>query len=284
MSIPGPIQKRITSMPPLPVVCARILSKLQDQNLELSAIADLIQYDPGITANLLRIVNSAYFRVEKPITSLKEACLFAGTKKIMQLALAQGMSGVLNKPLAAYCLGPEELLQHSAWVAVASEEFCKALHLRVPDTIFTAGLLHDIGKLVLNDLVLAEKNAMERVVAEQNITHVQAERIVLGTDHAEVGAQLLAEWKLPRPLVETARRHHDPEQASQHGEIVNIVHLANVLSATLGIAAGNTEAACRTLCHTLQSMKLSSAIVESVASSALEKMQALKKLLARQNG
>lgn len=284
MSAPDRLGERIRAMPAMPAVCARILARLQDPNLELTAIAETIQYDPGITANILHLANSAYFGLEKPVASLKEACLFAGTKKIMQLALAQGVAGVLNRSLAGYGLGPEELLQHAAWVAVASEEFCAALRLRVSDTLFTAGLLHDVGKIVLNDLALAGRAALERAVDERGITHVEAERVVLETDHAEAGARLLTEWKLPAPLVEAARWHHDPEQAPRHGDIVNIVHLANVLSMTLGIGVGNAEAACHPLRRAMEKMKLTPSIVEGVASRTLEKMQALEKLLARQSG
>lgn len=284
MNTSNKLDELLRAMPAIPAVCARILGKIQDPNIDFQTMSELIQYDPGITANLLRLVNSAYFGLEEPVSSLKEACRFAGTKKIMQLALAQSVAGVLNRPLAGYGLAPREFLQHAAWVAVASEEFCIALRLRVPDTIFTAGLLHDVGKIVLNDLASAEKQAIERMIEEQGFSHVQAERVVMDTDHAEAGARLIALWNLPQPLVEAARWHHEPERATLHGDIVNIVHLANVLSTTLGIGAGNAEIACHPLQRMLDTMKLTPTIVESVASRTLEKMQALENMLAGASG
>ena len=282
MNVLDQLKDKIRTMPPFPAICARILSKLQDPDADLHAIAATIQYDPGITANILHLANSAYFGLDKPVSSIKEACLLAGTKRIMQLALANGVAGVLNQPLAGYDLGPREMLQHSVWVAIASEEFCAAIKRPAPETLFTAGLLHDIGKIVLNDIVYSQKTMIKKTIKEKGITHPQAELAVLGIDHAQAGALLLHEWKLPALLVEAVRWHHHPEQASaMYSDTANIVHLANVLSTAMGIGMGNTETACHPLRSSMDKIKLTPAIVEKVACQTLEKMQTLEGMLAK---
>jgi putative nucleotidyltransferase with HDIG domain len=205
------------------------------------ALAEKIKYDPGLTANILSMANSAYFGFSRGINSINQALVLMGTKRVFELVLANGVAPVINRSIKGYDLPPGVLWEHSVAVAVGTEELARELRLNVPDYSFTAGLLHNIGKLALGNFVEDELNLISDLCRKKKITFDEAEREILGIDHAEVGGILLQNWNLPRHFVDIATYHHRPEDFKEINLVLDLVHVADILSMMAGYGLGSDE-------------------------------------------
>lgn len=231
----------IDSFPSMPGAGARMLALLQEQDTKVSEIEEILRYDPGLTANVLKLANSAYFGVPSKIGSLKQAVVLLGMKRLMHLVVASCVSAVMDKSVAGYDLPAGDLWRHSVAVSIAGEAMVKDKKKHGNIDVFTPALLHDIGKLVLGSFVSEELEAIQQI-AGKGVPFVVAENMVLGTDHAEIGARILERWNLPAEVINAVRWHHDPDSADACDMQMDVVYLANLLcqtSETTVAAGGN---------------------------------------------
>jgi putative nucleotidyltransferase with HDIG domain len=212
----------------MPATGAKMLKMLQDPETSIDAIEDVLRHDPGLTGNVLKLANSAYFGIPSKVSSVRQAVLLLGLRKLIQLVVASCVSAVMDKPVPGYNLPPGDLWRHSIAVSIAAEALVKAKKNIDAEDIFTPALLHDIGKLILGHFVKDELEDIEKI-AGRGVPYVVAENMVLGTDHAEVGAQVLTQWCFPRDVIEAVRWHHDPDFPEQAKVPVDIVYLSNLL-------------------------------------------------------
>jgi putative nucleotidyltransferase with HDIG domain len=145
---------------------------------------------------------------------------------------------LLSKEQTGYGLDPGVLWKHSVAVALAASHFTTKMKVANGSVAFTAGLLHDIGKVVLNEYVAAEFSEIARRVSEQRISFLEAERDVLGYSHEDVGGMIAEQWKLPEPMVLCIRHHHDPDALEVPDPLVDVVHLADCTCLMLGLGLG----------------------------------------------
>ncbi len=231
------IVSKIQTLPSISGVAPKILALLDDSNSTAEDVQKVLRLDPGLTANILKLTNSAYFGLPNKVGSVRQAVVLLGWRRLVKIVLATCVNAVMDKPIPGYDLPPGELWRHSVAVSVTAEGLMRELNLEVDDEVFTAALLHDLGKLVMGEFV-AEELEHIRSTAEKGIPFQMAEREILGTDHAEIGEMLLENWSFPSRLVEAARWHHEPDSAENPGTLIDIVHVANVLCLMLGIGAG----------------------------------------------
>ncbi len=217
----------------MPATGAKMLTMLQNPETSVEEIEDVLRHDPGLTGNLLKLANSAYFGIPSKVSSVRQAVLLLGLKKLIQLVVASCVSAVMDKPVPGYDLPPGDLWRHSIAVSIAAEALIKDKKDIDADEIFTPALLHDIGKLILGHFVKDELADIEKI-AGKGIPYVVAENMVLGTDHAEVGAKILTHWSFPREVIEAVRWHHDPDFPEQANASIDIVYLSNLLCQTRG--------------------------------------------------
>jgi putative nucleotidyltransferase with HDIG domain len=235
------ILAEVKSFPTMPGAGVKMLSLLQEQDPELTKIEEILRYDPGLTANVLKLANSAYFGIPSKIGSLKQAVILLGLKRLTQLVVASCVSAVMDKSVAGYDLPAGDLWRHSVAVSIAGEAMVKDKNKHGNLDVFTPALLHDVGKLVLGAFVREQIEAIQKI-AVKGVPFVVAENMVLGTDHAEIGARILAHWNLPQEVIRAVRWHHDPESANECDLEMDVVYLANLLcqtSETSGAAGGN---------------------------------------------
>lgn len=211
---------------------------LQDPEVEMSDLVDALEYDPGLTANALRWANSAYFGGRHEITSIRDAVVRLGMKRMNQLVMTSIMAPLAGHAIQGYDLAPGALLHHSIAVAIGATELAKALAIEIPDFTFTAGLLQDIGKIVLGMFVEVATGPILLAAAQDKLSFDEAERSILGIDHAEVGSILLDRWNIPKPIVDVVRWHHQPKLYTGDNVALDLVHLAGVLSLGCGLGAG----------------------------------------------
>lgn len=218
---------------PRPDIALDVLCLAQDSNSSIAELAKKIEYDPNMTANMLRMANSSYFGHMQEISSLKDIIVRLGLDMVKILAITSASAGILTSPQQAYDLEPRALWNHSHACAILAEIIARYAKLENQYTIYTAALLHDIGKVVLNKPLLAACAAKKTDKKFSSI--IALERFMLQTDHALVGAALLAAWGLPESITIPVARHHTGGGITPDRLDVKIVSLANFLVESIGI-------------------------------------------------
>lgn len=221
----------------MPGVAHRLLMLADAPDAAVQQIEAALRQDPGLTANLLKLANSAYFGIPSRVGSVRQAVMLLGLKRVVQLVVAACAGAMLDADVPGYDLPAGELWRHSLAVSVAAKGLARELKLEAADEIFTAGLLHDVGKLILGQFVQEEYARIEQTLA-QGMPFECAEAAVLGMDHAEIGAQVLAQWSLPENIVQAVRWHHRPEMSERLDVMLDVVHVANMLCLMIGIGVG----------------------------------------------
>ncbi len=234
----------LKSLPAAPAVLARVLMIMDDPNSGSSDLVEAIELDPGVTANLLRMVNSPVYGGSRSLSTLEEAVHRVGMRTIIQLVTMRASEPLLGGAHEGYGLAPGDLWRHSVSSALGARLLAQRVrHSRVA-LAFTGGLLHDIGKIAL-DVFLKHRYQSVRQKVEAGDTFQEAERQVLGIEHAELGARIADSWEFPESLVQMIRHHHNPEEATEYEDLVSIVHLADALSHWLGVGLGRPGLAFR---------------------------------------
>jgi len=263
------ISSILKAFPSMPGAAMKLLALIDDPDINVSQIENILRQDAGLTANLLKLANSAYFGIPSKVGSVRQAVLLLGLKRLIQMVIASCVSGILDKPVAGYDLPPGELWCHSIAVTVAAEGLAKELKVEAAEEIFTAALLHDVGKLVLGDFVEDDFKKIEAAITS-GISFETAENLVLGTNHAEIGARILNQWSLPPGIVDAVRWHHDPESAEKVDLMLDIVHVANVLCLMIGVGAGRDGLQHQPSTAVIERLGLESYHLEKVASQTLQ--------------
>jgi putative nucleotidyltransferase with HDIG domain len=227
------IMQEVEAFPGMPATAAKLLPLLDNPDSTPSEVENIVKYDPGLTANILKLTNSAYFGIPTKVSSIKQAVILLGWKRLMQVVTTICMSPLMKKAVPGYDLRGGELWRHSIAVSVAAELLVKALKIPDADEVFTAGLLHDVGKLILGSFVKKDLEQIQAMVTK-GISFDVAESMVLGTNHAEVGGQILHKWSFPADLVNAVQWHHDPESCENSCILSDIVHVANTVGSMTG--------------------------------------------------
>ena len=226
--IPDKILQKVSIFPNMPQAGFKLRALLSEKDVPADEIEKILRQDPGLAANVLRLANSAFFGMPAKVSSLKHAVVLLGVKRFAQIAVGACMNKTMGKAVEGYGLSPGALWLHSIAVSTTAEALAKNRKLADSGDFFTPALLHDLGKLVLAEFVKAELPKFEELVAK-GMPLVNAEREVLGTDHAEIGALILSKWRFPGDLVNAVRWHHHPEDLKRSNLKPEIVYLANLL-------------------------------------------------------
>lgn len=268
----------INSFPGMPGTAVKLLAMIDDPSMRVSQIEKILRQDPGLTANVLRLANSAYFGIPSKVGSIRQAVILLGLKRLIQMVIAACVSAIMDKPVPGYALPPGELWRHSIAVSVAAEGLVKELKVDAGEEIFTAALLHDVGKLVLGEFVKDDFKQIETAVSE-GIAFETAETNVLGTNHADTGAQVLTNWSLPAEIVNAVRWHHAPENADQTSTMLDIVHVANFMSMMIGVGIGRDGLQHQPSVEVTERLGLEPEHLEKVASQTMQWVTELSEVL-----
>ena len=229
---------------PAPRVLPQLLVLLSQPNTDTGRLVELISLDPGLTASVLRLCNSAYLGNAMPAGDLQEAVTRLGFRQVYQLVAAISGAAALAPAQPGYSLEAGELWQHSVTAAIAAQLLAR--HLGENDTLaFTATLLHDIGKAVLAGALLPLQSQLRQAFEQSEISLLEAESQLLGVQHADTGARLLSQWRFPESLVLAVRCHHDPAAAHPHERLAALVYAGNLIACLIGHCYGSYSYALR---------------------------------------
>jgi putative nucleotidyltransferase with HDIG domain len=239
MNLTQTILKKVSQLPPFPVVVQRALQLVADPNSSAQDVVDVIQFDQSITADVLRLCNSAYFSLQRKVYSLREALVLIGFNQLFEIVLGRQSVHLFSRPSAGYDLQRGELWRHSVAAALLSGIISRRLGKQPSPVLFTAALLHDIGKVILSEFVKDYYADITQLVKEKSISFSEAEKEVLGVDHAALGGKIIAEWKFPKVIVSSVRYHHAPFATLEQDETVRLTHLCDVVAMLTGIGTGS---------------------------------------------
>lgn len=227
------IINRVDELPEVPQIAFRAIQLLNNPDTEVSSLAEVISSDQALTAKVLRLCNSAYYGLPRKVTTVSEAVLIVGFSSIKSLVLMITTQSTMNKGLLGYKIGPGEFWRHSIGTAETARLLAQHIRYEKPEECFIAGLIHDIGKMVLNQHALPEVYRATNLSQKERLSVHMAEQRILGFDHASIGAALAERWNFPPVLVESIRRHHSLEPLYLDGAQVTlptIVGVSNLLS------------------------------------------------------
>jgi putative nucleotidyltransferase with HDIG domain len=232
------ILAKVDHLPGMPAIVQQILATVSEPDFEFQKVVDLVRLDQGITADVLRICNSPYYGLHTKMSSLEQAIAYLGANQIVEIVLSSKVVGHFKKAQYGYRLPKGELWRHSMATALLAQKIGERLKFADLPTLFTAALLHDLGKLILSEYVGEQFDEIEDLVKNHGMSFVEAERKVLGVDHALLGAAVARKWNLPEPITYAIAFHHNLEPAKKHRDIVLLVSLANLMVVHLGIGSG----------------------------------------------
>ena len=277
------ILSKISSVAAIPTASVELVRLLQEPEVPNAKLAQGIEYDPSLTSNLLRLANSAYFGYSRAVSTIREAIFLLGRNEIFQMVVGTVVGKMTKQSVSGYGLSPSALWDHLIGVAVVSRRLGEALHPKIPSYTFTAGLLHDIGKIVLGTFGGVDPAPILEMVEEEQIDMVAAERRILGIDHAEVGARLLESWNLPAYLADVVRWHHNPEKDPGQAVVSGLVHVADALCIQAGIGMGFSGHIVRLAEEVLWKARLETRISEKVIAQALVELEGLRDVFRLQS-
>ncbi len=278
MTIKEDVVARISSLPTVPVMANRLVHVLNDPDVAGPEINRIIQYDPALTANVLKAANSSYLGFAKPVTSLAEATFRLGTKWIFQIAISSLIYSNLKQPATGYGMSAEEVWRHSMAVGIMSEALRDLLHIRDIGMIYTAALLHDIGKIALGQFVSNAFDSLQRKMDETQASFEEAELAVLGVNHAEIGALIAESWHFPASIADCIRWHHHPDKAPTAAPAIDLVHVADAICLLEGLGIGRDDLHYRLYEPSIERLNLSPSAIELAVSQtviALDEINAM---------
>ncbi|HNT36263.1 MAG TPA: HDOD domain-containing protein, partial [bacterium] len=188
------ILKEVGKMPPLPDVLTKVMQMTKDPDVSASQMNKVISMDQALTANILKLCNSAYYGLPRVISSVTQAVMYLGFQTVRNLVMTCTMQDVYAGQMQGYGYPEGGLWKHSVSVAIASQILCKKIRPGLNDTAFTAGLLHDLGKTILNKHVGGRFQEVAAVMQQKNAMMHEAEAEVFGFDHAIIGAKIADQW------------------------------------------------------------------------------------------
>lgn len=204
----------ISKLPPFSAVLNKLLATLAGEDVSFAALGELIEKDTVVAGNLLRVVNSALYARRHTVNSVRHALAVLGLAKVRNLVLGMSVSRLMNQVRVPPSFSIERFNRHSAAVALLSDHLAQHVEVEYPEGAFVAGLLHDVGRLLIAMALPDHYDAVLRAYVEDSRGWVDCEMTVLGFGHAEMSGDVLAAWKLPQEIQAAAREHHLPAEES----------------------------------------------------------------------
>lgn len=236
MSETTAIVAHVQSIGTIPTAVAQVCAMVNDPKATAHDFERVVRPDMGLTANLLKCANSAYYRGTREITSVRDAISRMGLRRVFEVAAGASFARAIPRELVGYGLSSDEYWGHAVATAVLADHLGRRAGFTYPDLAFTAGLLHDLGKVVVASWLLQSRAG----AAVPSLSTVEDEQELLGTDHAQLGEALAVKWNMPQEISGAARWHHNSAGAptATLRYLSTVVELSDHAAAALGYGDG----------------------------------------------
>ena len=204
----------LQDLPAMPEVAQKAREIVSDENSSFTDLAKIIEADQSIAARVLKLSNSSYYSAMGSVTSIQHASVVLGMDTLNEILILACASSVLGSELNGYGQSSGDLWKHSLAVAGCAKIISGYKNPGLADDAFSAGLIHDCGKLVLNQYVAERNDEFRKFMVEGEKTFLEAERAILGFDHSMIAGEICSKWKIPKKTVNSHRVSSQPSQAS----------------------------------------------------------------------
>lgn len=228
---PRELKTFVRDLPTLPVVFQELFSRMQDPDAQVCELSEVISRDPTLTSKILQLVNSAFYGRPSQITTINRAVIIMGFQAVRSAALAVSVFDQFGKlDAASDVFDLNQFWRHSIGVSCLAKQLSMVLNVGEPEDAYVAGLLHDVGKLVMLQYFADDVEDLTRAASEQRLTWWACEDLLFPTNHSVISRALFRAWDFPHNIVEAVACHHTPETSSRHATLAALVHLADYMS------------------------------------------------------
>ena len=225
------VVEKITSLPTLPGIITHITRMLETPNVTASDVGKEIAKDQVLSAKVLKLVNSGFYGFSQPITTIPHAMVLLGFNVVKTLVLTTSVLDMMSQSMIG-------LWEHSLACARTCGIISKHLDMPEPEEVSVSGLLHDLGKVVMQQNLTEEIDAVTKLVRDKDMLFYEAEEKVMGVTHANIGGWLLQKWQLRSPILEPISHHHEFHPVRTNADRTAVVHLADILVRAEGFGFG----------------------------------------------
>ena len=224
------IERAFDRLQPVPQAALKIMRLIDQEEYDTRLLASEVRHDQVLSARTLQLANSVMFATRNRIESIDHALMFLGVNLFMKFVVTAAVEAFYSQSESGYSLVRGGLYHHATGTGLVAERLARLTEAAKPGQAYTAGLLHDIGKVVLDQFVAgAAPLFYRRLIEEKTSDFTRAEQAVFGTTHTQVGHRLAQRWSFPDSLAAAIRWHHCPERSQTHTELSHIVFLANLI-------------------------------------------------------
>ncbi|HOT75510.1 MAG TPA: HDOD domain-containing protein [Candidatus Wallbacteria bacterium] len=230
MPVSEKLLQKIETLPTLPIVVTRIMQLVENPKTAAVEISKVVSLDPALTVKILKIVNSAYYGFPKQITTITHAIMILGFEDVKNIAMGISVFDIFKSKGAKDAVEFDRVAfwQHSIAVGSCTKLLAKKLRYKNPEEAFICGLLHDIGKIILDQYFHEEFNAVIKLAKDENLLFVNAEKRLNDMDHPEIGRIVAKKWGLPSTIIDCITSHHNPAACENNQLVVALVHASDV--------------------------------------------------------
>ncbi len=273
------LMKEIKNLKPIPAVANQLLAVVDNPDSSMEDIANVIQYDPAITASVLKTCNAAFFGLKNPAESIKDAVNMLGTDQVIELVLLKSGAKALSGKQKGYGLENGDMWRYSVSSAVIAKQIAAQFLLKNKNTIFTAALVKDIGKTILENHVSGASKKIRDLVENKNVSFREAEKKAFGIDHAELGALIAKRWKFSPRMIKIIRNHHLADEKMIKDKDVAAVYLADCICMMMGQGVGSDGLSYRFKAQVMKELGLSADDVSMIIAEFGINIQEVEALL-----
>ncbi len=273
------IISEIESLKPIPQVAHKVLAIMDDPNSSMAQLAEVIVHDQALTANVLRICNSPFYGLVRKVDSVHQAITYLGMKNIADMVMTKLGSELLKAEHEGYDLKDGELWKHAVSSALIARQLCEIKKIPNTHLVYTGALLKDIGKVILHKYVGDAFDQIDTLVKEEAITFREAEKRVLGIDHAELGGIVAERWGFSDKMVHIIKNHHLNGEWSPDDVETAVVYLADIICMMMGLGVGADGLAYRFHDQVIEALAFSDKDLQEIMAGFAQRLGEVEELI-----
>jgi len=233
------ILKSVDVIPAFPATILKVAELLCDDDYAVADVVNVIKYDQAIAANILKISNSAYFNARQKIKTIHDAVVYLGQQQLIRAVQTAGISKIYKKGGKGYASQSKDFWEHAVTVALMSQILSRRIQAREDQILYTAALLHDVGKIIMGEYVHVMFEKIIYKVKFEKCSFLEAEEEVIGINHADLGGRIATHWNFPPEIRDAIAYHHRPDLLEERDKTnAWLVYLSDQACLMMGIDGG----------------------------------------------
>ena len=269
----------IDTLTPASCISDRMMAIVSNPHSSSGDLVDLVKYDQRLTVNLLKLCNSAHVGAVRTITSIQQALAMLGMDKVISLIMLANNAENFRTAQEGYDLEQGELWKYSVSSAIIAQELAMEKNIDNVSMVFTAALIKDIGKVIMSDYISDAFVDIRNGVEKKGLTFLDAEKAVLGIDHAELGARVARKWQFDPEMVDIIAFHHEPVKSRKMHLPLCTVYVADCICMMIGQGVGADGLAYRYYQEAVDQLKLTAVDIQRIIVRFREKYEEINALI-----